>query len=619
MEKDMLNAEEAIEKWTKFESRANSRRSTQVERIKDDRSFLSGEQWETEDDGLIPAQGRGRRTVNVLANAVACTVNGFATYPYKWYSDDGDADALLEAFWKFGSNARAAYDVLYNEVAFGLGYFSLGSETVIDNGEELEVPALYSIEKVENVYWDPDSVEYDGRDACECGIVEYKSKEYVENKYGPEFVAEKGTRAAVNTTANQNSETMCIVTYFRMEDGRCQVYRLLNDRFLDEPVTLEIPRIPVFPAYGERTFSGDDTLFQGIVRKGKGVQKLLNYAFTQLAERMAQAPKPTFMTPGETVEDLENGYKDFMKNLNPLLIYNRLADDGKTELPPPVRIDNTVQFGDITAIIQANLELMSTITGVDPKGLMSGDTPQVTATEVLYNERQQATAIRHYYANLRDTFKAVGDVIIKLFDLKTSAPVETIQGPDEYMEKQIARSELMTLGGMVGENDKMKIVDGILKTHGDNAILRDVYGELHRNPAPTPMEQQAFDTIEQMKQALDEKNQQLQQLQETIRNYENQERANDKSNAFELEKMKLDHTFDMENEILKAQLAQGTDADRERMANVRQAIEVEKAAIALDTAKVNAETEKVRAATDMFRAAKEVNQPEEKNEDFASN
>ena len=433
----MKTIEEVLELWADFESRSTAKRSEQIRRIKEDREFLSGDQWDRDDSRLIAAS-RPRRTINVLANSVNSTANSYANYPYKWFSDNPEVDAAADAFLKSGGNARAAYDALFSSVAFGLGYFALGSESITDeSGESVEIPALYSVDKVENVYFDPDSVEIDGRDAVEAAIVEFRSKNYIQAKYGSEWVTSKGVRPVVNVSGNIDPDTMCIVTYFRLEDGKCSVYRLLNNSFFSEPTQLEIERVPVFPVYGERSWDGDEIIWQGIVRKGAPIQKILNYAFTQLAERMAQAPKPAFLTTPQAVEGYDEGYRNFANNMNPLLLWNATSDDGKTVNEKPQRMDNSVQFGDITQIISANLELLSTITGVDAKGLTDGS-PQVTATEVIYNERQTQQTIRHFYANLRDTFKAVGEAVVRLIGFGV-VNLDVIQGPSEYMEKQVAR------------------------------------------------------------------------------------------------------------------------------------------------------------------------------------
>lgn len=595
----MKTFDEVIELWKDFESRATAKRSTQINRIKDDRTFLSGNQWDNEDTRLIAAN-RPRRTINVLSNAVNSTANSYATYPYKWYSDNQDVDAAANAFLKNGSNNRAAYDVLFSEVAFGLGYFALGSETIIDEmGNEVEVPALYSVDKIENILFDPDSIEVDGHDAIEAGILEFRSKNYIEAKYGDEWVTPKGVKPIVNVTDNKNPDTMCIVTYFRVEDGKCSVYRMLNDKFLDEPTQLDISRTPIFPVYGERTWDGDEVIYQGLVRKGAPIQKILNYAFTQLAERMAIAPKPVFLTTPESIEGYDDGFRNFNNNLNPLLLWNPKSADGKREFPEPKRLDNQVQFGDITGIISANLELLSTITGVDAKGLIEG-APQVTATEVIYNEKQTTQTIAHYYANLRDTFKSVGETVLKLMGYG-EVNLDVIQGPSEYMEKQVARQELISLAALVPETEKMKLVDGILLSHNDNPILRNVFGAIHAAPQPTQMEAEAFETIEQMKQAIMDKDKQIQELQEQVKQWQDYSDDKDKNIQADIVKLQMQHQQKLETMAFQAELDKGKDAGQAEADAISKQMELEKQAVELDAAKVKADSEKVKASAEIAR------------------
>lgn len=591
----MLKVQDAIEAWQKFESRANAKRSTQIDRIKEDREFLSGNQWDDDDFKIIDGT-RAKRTVNVLGNSVNSTVNVYASYPYKFYSPDEEIDRACEAFLKSGSNSRAPYDALYSNVAFGLAYMAIGSEQVMDpeTGEVVDVPALYNIEKVENVYYDPDSVEMDGHDAMEAGIVEYRSKEWVRAKYGDEWAPEKGVRAIVNTSDNKSVDTMAIVTYYRMHGGKCQVYRLLNNDFLDEPVELGIDRIPVFPVYGERSWVNDTVVWQGLVRKGAPIQKLLNYAFTQLCERMAQAPKSAFIAEPEAVEGYSDGYRNFNRNINPLLLYNRWSADHKIEYQPPTRVDNKVQFDDITGIIASNLDLLSTITGVDAKGIMLGEAPEKTATEVLQGERQTQCTIRHFYANLRDTFKAVGETVLQLLGLGKTV-LEVIQGPENGIELQVARQELMTLMSVVPEDKRMSLVNGIFLTHPDNAVMKNVFGAINMNPGPSPIEMQQQDVIEQMKAAIGQKDMQIQELNEQIKRYEMFQDNNERDLHAQFAKSAMEHKYKQEDMILQAQLDQGLDADKAAMDVQKSQMELEKQAIQLDATKLKAQADVAKA------------------------
>lgn len=591
----MLNIENCIDKWRAFESRANTKRTKQVDRIKVDRDFLSGNQWDDEDASIID-KTRVRKTVNIIGNSVNSTVNVYASYPYKFYSPIDEIDQACEAFLKAGSNARAAYDALYNDTAFGLAYMAIGSEQVLDTqtGELVDVPALYNIEKIENVYYDPDSVEMDGHDAMECAICEYKSKEWVRAKYGEDYAPSKGVRPIVNTSDNKSADTMVIVTYYRMNDNKCEVYRMLDDKFIDDPITLDIDRIPVFPVYGERIWVDDDIVWQGLVRKGMPIQKLVNYAFTQLTERMAQAPKQAFICEGEAVEGYSEDYRNFNKNINPLLIYNRWNEDHTIEYNAPVRVDNRVQYDDLTAIIGSNLDLLSTITGVDAKGVMMGEAPQKTATEVLAGERQTQCTIRHFYANLRDTFKSVGETVMQLLGMGKTV-LEVIQGPEDSIQLQVARQELMTLMGVVPEDKRMSLVNGIFLTHPDNAVLKNVFGSINMNPGPTQMEMQQQDVIEQMKNAIGQKDMQIQDLQEQIKRYEMFQDNNERDLHAQFAKAAMDHRFKQEDMILQAQLDAGLDTDKAAFENEKAIMDLQKQAIQLDTAKVKANTEMAKA------------------------
>ena len=586
----MLNIEEAIDAWKKFEARANTKRTTQIDRVKEDRTFLSGEQWDNDDLNVIDnTRSSIRKTVNILGNSVNSTVNVYASYPYKFYSPNDEIDRACDAFLRSGSNGRAPYDALYNNVAFGLAYMAIGSEQVMDpqTGELVDVPALYNVDKIENVYWDPDSVEMDGHDAMEAAIVEYRSKEWVRAKYGNEWAPEKGVRAIVNTTDNKSVDTMAIVTYYRMNNNQCEIYRMLNQYFIDEPVTLEIDRIPVFPVYGERVWVNDQVIWQGIVRKGRPIQKLINYGFTQLCERMAQAPKNAFIAEAEAIEGYVEGYRNFNKNNNPILLYNRWSADHKIEYNAPTRVDNRVQFDDITAIIGSNLELLSTITGVDAKGIMNGDTPEKTATEVLSGERQTQCTIRHFYANLRDTFKSVGETVIQLLGMG-KVVLDVIQGPENSIQLQVARQELMSLMQIVPEDKRMSFVNGIFMTHPDNAVLKNVFGAINMNPGPSPLEQQAFQTIEQMKDAINDKNVQIQELQEQLKQWKAFNDNNERTLHADFAKAAMDHKYKQEDMILQAQLNSGMDLNKAAMENEKQQMELEKQAIQLDTARFKA-------------------------------
>lgn len=602
----MMDIEEAIRSFHDFETRASASRETQIENIKEDRAVLSGDQWSKADNRKM---GRGfvKRTINVTSNAVNAVVNNYIGFPYAYFSGDSELDGLMSAWLKTKSNERAVKEALFGSVAFGLNYICIGTDTVSDNQGSMEIPVVYTVPDIENVYFDPDSTELDGSDAIEAAIVELRSKNYIKAKYGEEFTERTGMMPFVNVSRNKNENTMAIVTYYKVEDGICNCYRMLGDKFLQEPVSTGLDRVPVIPVYGEQTWDDNDIIYQGIVRKATPIQRLINICFTQLGERMAQAPKPIFWTVPEAVEGFTEGIKTIQYNVNPLAFYNDRSADGKRELPAPIRMDNKVEFGDLTGIISSNLELMASITGVDSRGMFDNKT-ELTATEVLSSEKQYQTNIRHYFDNLRYSFKSMGEMILKLFGYG-EVSLEVTQGPDEQMQRQVARNELITLAGIVPDQQKSALVDGILLSSGQNAILRDTYSRLHQIPAPTAMEDEMAMTIDQMKAAIEERDAKMQEMQQQLDFYEKSTVETDKNNQNQLLQKEIDHRYKQEDMILQAQLDQGLDANKAMADAQKSEMELEKQAIQLDTTRVKAAAEQTKAMASMMP------KPEVKNED----
>lgn len=594
----MMDIEEAIRSFQDFESRAVAKRETQINRIREDRAILAGDQWSKDDKRLV-GRGRPRRTVNITQNAVNSVVNNYIGYPYAYMSGDNDLDGLMSAWLKTKSNERAVKEALHGSVAFGLQYLCLGTDTVSDNIGSVEIPVVYTVQDVANIYYDPDSVELDGSDAVEAAIVELRSKNYIKNKYGEEYLMFDGLTPAVNVSSNKSQDTMAIVTYYKVENNECICYRMLGDKFLQDPISVGIDRVPIIPVYGEQTWDDDEVLYQGLVRKATPIQRLINLCFTQLGERMAMSPKPIFLTTPEAIEGYSEGYKTIQYNINPLALWNDKSSDLKRDLPKPERLDNRIEFADLTGIIGSNLELMASITGVDSRGAFD-NRDQLTATEVLSSEKQYQTQIRHYFDNLRCSFKSMGELVLRLLGYG-NLNLEVTQGPDEQMQRQVARNELITLAGLVTDQQKPAIVDGILLSSGNNAILRDTYGRLHQQPAPTAMEDQMAQTIEQMKQAIEERDQKMQEMQNEIDFYTKGDHDKDKDIEAKFVEMDLRHQQELERMAFQAELDAGADAATAQTEAIKQQMELEKEGIQLDTARIKAVAEQTKAVASVVK------------------
>ena len=134
--------QDILEKFKKFASRSKKSWSEMYNRIKADRSFMSGEgQWTKEDNNFI-AETRNRVTVNVLSNQTHSVANKYATFPFTWYTGDANIDREIDDFFGEDSNRFASEEALLDCVSFGFGVLALGSDLTADNRE---VPVIYAV------------------------------------------------------------------------------------------------------------------------------------------------------------------------------------------------------------------------------------------------------------------------------------------------------------------------------------------------------------------------------------------------------------------------------------------------------------------------------------------
>lgn len=566
-------AEDIVKKFKTFAQRSREAYSEMYDRIREDRLFMGGEsQWTKEDDNFV-AKTRNRVTVNVLANQVHSVANKYSTFPFTWYTGKPDIDKEIDDFFGEDSNRFATEEALLDCVAFGLGVLALGTDVTADGKT---VPVIYSVTDPERVMLDGDISELDGSDAMEGALIDYRSREWIRVHMGEKYVPQKKAKP-VFTGALSKPGLVPIVTYYYLDTDGCHVATLVNDVQVETDEVeqvLPIMRIPIFPVFGERTWTADDKqIYRGLISKGKTVQRIVNFAMTQMIERLALSPKPQFRGYMESFKGYDSYYKKAGSGINPILPSQRIANDKKTVLPLPEVFQPNIQFADLQQITQGTMDMLTSITGVDSKGLADHEN-ELTATAVLYTSQVFATNIKHFYTHLRTSFKALGDLVMIMLGY-AGQKIDVAQGPDAYMQNQIARQELTALMGVVEPNQKRAIVNAILRTHPDNEILATLYAELNSAPQPSAMEQEMEQVIEQMKQAIEQKDQEIMNLTAQVEDFRRSDRSQDKSQVFELEKMRLQHEYDQEDKILDAQIEQGLDANRAAVENEKERIKVE--------------------------------------------
>ena len=551
------NIEGLLEDYKKFQKRSHDYYKDFYERIRDDRDFLSGKHFDETDDKRF-GKSRLKGQIDIVSNTIRAIANQYSTSPYTWVTSDEAVNNLASNFLNETNIKSNLAQGLRNAVGFGLCYIVLTTE---EDRNGNVVPTLYSVPKVTNVFYDPDSAQIDGSDANKCIIVDIKSKDYIRSTYGDEFVTEKNKRPLFDIDEEYGEDEMPVITYYVKGKGTVTIYKLLNSGLLEEPVELMLDRLPVIPIYGEEIFIDDKLSYRGIVRQVKPIQKLIDYTYSQLCERLAKSPKNAWIGTKEALEGYEDYYKNFDKSVNPLLIFNKY-DSAKKENQPPQRQDMTIQYADLTTVLQNSLGLMQNITGVSSVGIPD-QKGEITATEALISAKSYSNNIRNFFDNLKESFKSAGFVFLQLLGLDLDVRVE--QGPEDQMTRQSARAELMQLAQLVPEEKRLDLIGAITSTLDNNQFIRKFNMALFDGTSPEivrmqqqmqQMQAQFQEQLQQQQQANEELQKQLQQAQIQIVAMEN----SNKSNII-IEQMRIQ--ADLQKEAMKLQAnAEGEEKDR---------------------------------------------------------
>lgn len=480
-----------IESFKKFEKRSRKKWGPILERIKKDKKYLGGEQFEKEDTDIL-GKDRSNNRLNVVANAVRTIVNTYREQPYRWRVVDNstqkDSELLNTAgntFLESPENSTACLEALESAVAFGLGVLVVTTDYGVDGNPE---PTMYTMDDLETVYLDPELTKLNGSDQTEAAIVELKSRRWVENNYGLDISTIDTPQVEISQEYDRK-EYMPLVTYWRKHEGQVTCYRLIGNDIVEE-IPLPMTYIPVIPLFGEKYFDSEKESWHGVVDQMKGVQKLINYAYSNILVRLATSPKNTWVCESESIEGNEKFYRDSNKTLNPLLIYNKWSADGKRELEKPERISNEIQLGDVGEMFSQSLQMVNSIIGIPAIGLESET--EKTATEVLTASKVFQNNIRSYIYNLRSSLVVAGMCLFELIQgqpLYGAIKITCVQGPDEGLKKQEARVILQQMAPLISEpQDQHKLLIAMANVEQDNEYVRALVEMLQ--PMPTAQEMQ---------------------------------------------------------------------------------------------------------------------------------
>lgn len=587
---------EVIKSFKDFQKKSRKKYKALINDIKDNKKYVSGDQYSKSDIEIL-GKDRTENQLNIIKNAIRTITNTYRESTYRWDVTDTTTNKKSDTLNQFGinfledpDNDTAIVEALESSVAFGLGVLVLTTDYNVDGNPE---PVLYSIKDIENVYLDPDISKTNGSDACAAAIVELKSRKWVESNYGIDISTIDKPNVDIEQEYDRK-EYMPLVTYWTKMKGQVVCYKMIGNEIMEE-IPLPMTYIPVIPVFGEKTILDDEWSWTGIVNQMKGVQKLINYAYSNILVRLATSPKNVWLGESESIEGNEEYYRDSNKTLNPLLIYNKWSADGKRELEAPQRMSNEIQLGDVGEMFSQSLQMVNAIIGIPAVGLESE--VEKSATEVLTAQKTFQNNVRAYIYNLKASLKVVGMCLFELVQgqqLFGSIKINMIQGPEAGLKKQEARVILQQMAPLLTEpQDQRKLLMAMANVEDDNQYIRTLIEILQ--PMPTQQEMKDQELITQANEEIKSRDAQIAQLTKELEEAKRQIELKGYAleREFTLENFK--HRNELEKMILQSKL-DGQLSDKD-LAGMAQEQEVKKMEIEKEGLKMESQAMKTMADT----------------------
>lgn len=529
----------------KFLRDFDERNKSDVQRMRKDRAFACGDQW-NEFVTAAGESGRPEAVFNMIDNFKNAIVNPFLARPFDISytiesTQDNSVDAINE--WVRGlqnewQTKNAIETGLIASVECGRGFF------YVTNTDDNRI-GVFAVDDPTMVMFDPNSTEINGSDAETCAVVEYITKSKAKAKYGEKYDEDVRKDFLPNLGENFNpQEDMSVIINFyelkteyqevQTELGveKIEVKTVLFTKFLDgnvvQQVSLPLNHIPVVPICGTKTWIEKHRTFVGITHKLRYPQMVINYAVRQLMERLARTPKSQLIIGKTALQGNERYYENADKNLSPLLPYNDFASGGQ-KIDPPVRFDNSVQCDDIIKIVQGQMDLMASIVGMPLSGVASSLGAEETAESILLRTKSTESNVSHFTEHAKQSVKQLGVVLLEFYtmyhpEIAQGLRVVVGAGPEAITSKMEARRQLLALSQLYPEDMKPVIAYGITKTL-DNIEISSVSSMLAKLLPPEVLSDEIPQVAQlqmQIQQILQANQQQMAQKDATIKDLQNQ-------------------------------------------------------------------------------------------------
>lgn len=453
----------------------------------EDRKFVAGDQWKSEDQARRKDDRRPCLTVNKLPTFIHQITNdqrqNRPAINISPVGDRGDVEAAkmyrgVIRYLERASNADIAYDTAFSDaVTSGTGYFRILTER--ESPETFDQTIVWRrIKNPFTVYLDPDHQEPDGAD-CKFGFVtELIPKDEFESQFPDATAMPFVLSGAGENKIWVDADNIRVVEYYEIQMEAKKLIGLSNGwvgfeddlgdeaKALLEAGGLEIEReetsqvptctwykatqteileetpwpgkwIPIVKVIGDEIDIEGQTKYSGVVRHAKDAQRMVNYWTTAEAEQLALAPKAPFVMEEGQVEGHEQQWKQANVKSYPYLLYKGVNLNGKPAPPPQRQPSIGVPAGVVQAKQGAAQDMMAT-TGIRFDATLQERTVDESGRALREIRRTGDIGSFHFVDNLSRSIKHGGeiamDLIPKIIDTKRVLTILREDDSEELVE-----------------------------------------------------------------------------------------------------------------------------------------------------------------------------------------
>lgn len=474
--------DELVSEVKDFIKKNTDRNSDQVKRIREDRAFAAGDQW-NEKDRKARTAGRLEVCIPICQNIVSAVVNPINAKPFRVSADVmpefkdlyGDAVSQLndrlnriqDSYEMRAANESATTD----EATAGLGF----CYATIEEKDGVIQVGYHAIEDATKVIWDADSKSITMEDAKQVVVIELIKETEAEERFGTDIWG--GKTPSKTTLADLGSDfaipegLVPLLTYFRVEGHNCEFHRLIGEQVVESDLIEGLSRIPVIAFIGEKTWIDKEISFTGLIHRLRPMQKIANYANSQMLERLAMSPKVAFKGPAAAIEGYEDEWAECNYSLDAYLRYKTHDKEGH-ELKEPELVPIVTKVDDLQSVINGAIQQMQFASGVSPTGIVDQTIQdEATATEVLLRTKSSQSNVSHYLEHTKESILASGKVLAELcisvynIDLPEGAyEIKVDGGCVDLTKMEEDRRNLLAMMQFAPDNMKGVLAIGLMNT-----------------------------------------------------------------------------------------------------------------------------------------------------------